>query len=72
MKIRRILRLALLLLAIGSITSSCGTIRTYGGIEHEYEYDLDGHHHHKHKKHKKHKKHHKKHKHHHHHHDHDD
>lgn len=53
---------------------SCGSIRTYGGIEHEYVYDFDGHghdhghHHGHHKKPKKHK--HKKHKHHkHHHHD---
>lgn len=63
--IRRLFRI-LLILAITAGISSCGTIRTYGGIEHDYEYDFDGHgHHHKHHKHKKHKKH-KKHHHHHH------
>lgn len=51
--------------------SSCGTLRTYGGIEHDYEYNFDGYgNHRKHKKkYKKYKKHHKKH---HHHHDYDD
>ncbi len=60
---------ALLLLCIAACFSSCGSIRTYGGIEHEYKYDFDkdGHYkHHKHKKHKKHKHDKKHHKHHHH------
>lgn len=68
------LRMGFLVLVIGCILSglaatSCGTIRTHAGINHEYEYSFDdgyydyGHHH---KKHKKHKKHHKKHKKHHH------
>ncbi len=56
------------------IMPSCGTLRTYGGIEHDSEYYFgdDSHHHHRkhhkksHKKHKKHKKHHHRH------HDHDD
>ena len=61
----------LLILAIAAPTLvSCGTIRTYGGIEHESRYDFDGHGYYKHhKKHKKHKKQHKKHHKHHHHHD---
>ncbi len=55
----------LVLLAVIGCCSSCGTVRTYGGIEHEYEYDFDGGKHHKHKKHK-HKKNKKYYKHHHH------
>ena len=64
---RRILRILLVIVATASV-ASCGTIRTYGGIEHDYEYDFDDHHH-KHKKHHKHHKHKKHKKHHHHHHD---
>lgn len=48
----------------GNMLSGCGTIRSYWGIENEYEWGdgyYDDHHHHhkppKHKKHKKHKKH---------------
>lgn len=67
--------LLLLAITLASLTS-CGTIRTYGGIEHESTYDFDGrgyYRQHKPKKHhKKPKKHHKKHHGHHHHHDHDD
>lgn len=56
----------------GLAATSCGTIRTHAGINHEYEYNFDdgyyydyGHHHKKPKKHhKKHKKHHHKHHHH--------
>lgn len=55
------------LLITATALSSCGSIHTFGGIEHDYSYDFDGHHHHH--KHKKAKKHHKKHHHHHHHHD---
>lgn len=63
--------LLLLAITLASLTS-CGTIRTYGGIEHESTYDFDGRGYYKPKKHhKKPKKHHKKH-HGHHHHDHDD
>lgn len=55
---------------VGIAAPSCGTIRTYGGIEHEYEYDFDGNGHYKKHKHKKHKpKKHKKPHHRHHHHD---
>lgn len=66
-------RVGFLVLMIGCIltglaATSCGTIRTHAGINHEYEYNFDdgyydyGHHHKKHKKpHKKHKKHHHKH-----------
>ncbi|MDE5988211.1 MAG: hypothetical protein K2H17_02320 [Duncaniella sp.] len=59
----------ILALAGSALTSSCGTVRTHWGMEHEYQYDFpDGSgHHHKHKKPK-----HKKHKHHKHHHHHDD
>lgn len=75
MKIRRILRLLAAIFLLAGL-SSCGTIRTHGGIEHDYEYNFDGHgHHHKHhkpKKHKKHKHHKKHHDRHHHHHDDDD
>ena len=56
-------------LSASCLSSGCGTIRTYGGIEHEYEYDIDGHRHYKpgkHKKHKKNKKNKKHHRHHHH------
>lgn len=51
---------------------SCGTLHTYGGIEHDSYYDLDGHRHYRKHYKKHHKKHHKHHKHHHHHHDDDD
>lgn len=60
-----------ILIAGSALTSSCGTLRTHWGMEHEYQYDFpDGgdHHRYKHKKHKDHKKH----KHHKHHHDDDD
>ncbi len=61
MKKRLLIKCLAALVLLGGITS-CGTIRTHGGIEHEYEYNFDGHHHHKpkkhHKKHHKHKKHH--------------
>ena len=54
--------IGLLLAFVGSgLTSSCGTIRTHWGMEHEYQYDFpDGgsHKHHKVKKHKNQKKHH--------------
>ncbi len=61
-----LLRLLIIALAASTVTS-CGSIRTFGGIEHEYSYDFDGHgyHHKKPKKPKKPKKHKK-------HHDHDD
>lgn len=49
--------LLLLAITLASLTS-CGTIRTYGGIEHESSYDFDGNGYYKHRK--KHKKHHKK------------
>ena len=62
MKKRLLIKCLAALVLLGGITS-CGTIRTHGGIEHEYEYNFDGHHHHKPKKH--HKKHHKHTKHHH-------
>lgn len=74
--LRRLL-LALIIALIGAAPaltlSSCGSTRSYWGIENEYLWgdDYDHHHHHKppkkHKKYKKHKKHHK-----HHHHDDDD
>ena len=61
MKKRLLIKCLAALVLLGGITS-CGTIRTHGGIEHEYEYNFDDHHHHKpkkhHKKHHKHKKHH--------------
>lgn len=68
MKYRRLRRIAVyvLILAFMGALSSCGSIRTYGGIEHEYRYDFDDGHYYKHKKpkkskkpkkHKKHKKH---------------
>ncbi|MEZ3521780.1 MAG: hypothetical protein K1V78_09820 [Muribaculaceae bacterium] len=62
MKKRLLIKCLAALVLLGGITS-CGTIRTHGGIEHEYEYNFDGHHHHHkpkkhHKKHHKHKKHH--------------
>lgn len=65
-----------LILIVGSIivgltATSCGTVRTHAGINHEYEYNFDDgyydydHHHKKPKKHhKKQKKHHHKHHHH--------
>lgn len=58
--------------AASSLLSSCGSIHMFGGIEHEYDYDLDGHHRGKHKGHHNKPKKPKKHHHHHHHHDHDD
>lgn len=74
MKYRLLRRLAacILLIAFMGALNSCGTFRTYGGIEHEYSYDFDDGHYYKHKKHKKHKKYKKHKKHHHHHHDDDD
>lgn len=64
-------RLASLLFSCLLLTvTSCGTIHTYGGLEADHYWDMDGgHHHHKHHKPKKHKKHkkYKKHKKHHHH-----
>ena len=51
-KLIRRISYRLLLFAVIGCFSSCGTVRTYGGIEHEYEYDFDGGKHHKHKKHK--------------------
>ncbi len=68
--IRRIAAYVLILAFMGAM-GSCGTFRTYGGIEHEYSYDFDDGHYYKPPKHKKPKKH-KKHKKHHHHHDDDD
>lgn len=50
------------------VATSCGTVRTHAGIEHEFSHDFDrgyyydhGYHHGHHKHHKKHKKHHKHH-----------
>lgn len=67
--LKKLLPLGLIaILAFGF--SSCGTMRTHWGMEHEYNYDFDngrpgGHHKPpkppKKKKHKKHKKHHNKH-----------
>lgn len=72
-------RMMFLILIVGSIivgltATSCGTVRTHAGINHEYEYNFDDgyydyDHHHHHKKPKKHHKKQKKHHHRHHHHD---
>lgn len=66
---RHILTTLLLVVVTIGITnafSSCGTMRSYWGVENEYDWgEGSHHHHHKHKKHK----HRKKHKHHHHHND---
>lgn len=64
-----LLLICLTAITLAGLLGSCGSIRTFGGIEHEYTYDFDSHggHHHHHKKPKKH--HHKHHHHHHHHHD---
>ena len=79
-RFRKLLFIALIALlgaAPAVALSSCGTTRSYWGVENEYLWgDGPGHHHHhkppkKHKKYKKHKKP-KKHHHHHHHHDDDD
>jgi uncharacterized protein YceK len=55
------LLIALAATVCGTTLSGCGTIRSYWGVENEYEW-CDGHDHHhkppKHKKHKKHKHHH--------------
>lgn len=61
-RVRQFIIISATLMLTGFYLQSCGSVRTYGGIEHEYTYDFDGHHHHKPpKKHKKNKKHHKKH-----------
>ncbi len=57
------LLIVILTTAITDILSSCGTMRSYWGVENEYNWNPDHHHH------KKPKKKHKKHKHHKHHHD---
>ncbi|MDE6453593.1 MAG: hypothetical protein K2L27_05255 [Muribaculaceae bacterium] len=59
------LLIAIAAVGISDTLAACGSMRSYWGIENEYEWG-DGHHHHhhrppkppKHKKHKKHKHHH--------------
>lgn len=58
---------AIISLGFGNLFSSCGSTRSYWGVENEYMWGDDYHHHHKPPKHKPPK--HKKHKKHHHHHD---
>ena len=63
------LMLMIVALGFGSLFSSCGSTRSYWGVENEYVWGDDYHHHHHKPKHKKHKKRKKHKKHHHHHHD---
>lgn len=68
MKKKYVIWLIIAILGLGStLLTSCGSMRSYWGVEGDYDFD-DGYYY----KHKKHKKHKKPKKHHHHHHDHDD